>query len=294
MTTGLTLDLHDAFRSLRRVPGHAAAVLLTLALAVGATAAIFAVVWTALVGALPFAEPDRLITIWETNPVRGWRQAPASPANLFDWRSRATTLESVAGFTDFYEQQVVTAPGEPTPVNTMSVAGDLFGVLGTKPLLGRAPRDEETFAGGEPVALLSYRFWQLRFAGDPGVVGRRVEIDRVPVTIVGVMPERFTLWSDETDLWRPFGWAPETKARVSFRQAHYVRAVARLAPGATLESARAELASIAAELEREFPATNTDMGVGMAPLRDWLVGDLRRPLLVLFAAVSLVLLVGCA
>jgi putative ABC transport system permease protein len=294
MTTGLALDLRDSLRAVRRAPGHAAAVVLTLALAVGATAAIFAVVWTALVGALPFAEPERLVTIWETNPERGWRQAPASPANLFDWHARAKTLDGVAGFSDYYQQQVITAPGEPTPANTMNVAGDLFGVLGAPPLLGRAPSDEETFAGGEKVALLSYRFWQRRFAGDPGVVGRRIEVDREPVTIVGVMPERFSLWSEETDLWRPFGWAPEMKARVSFRRAHYVRAVARLAPGASLEAARAELTSIAAELERQFPETNTQMGVGLAPLRDWLVGDLRRPLLLLFAAVSLVLLVGCA
>jgi putative ABC transport system permease protein len=294
MSSGIALDLRDALRGLRRAPGHTAACLLTVALAVGATAAIFTVVWSVLLGGLPYAAPERLLTIWESNAERGWRQAPAAPANLFDWRDRAETLDDVAGFADYFKEEVITAPGEPTAIKTMNVAGDLFGVLGATPLLGRTPRDEETWAGGEPVVLLSYRFWQRRFAGDPTVVGRRVEIDREPVTVVGVMPESFTLWSDETDAWRPFGWTAEQKARVSFRRAHYVRAVARLAPGVSAAAAQAELASIATALEHEYPETNRGMGVGTAPLRDWLVGDLRRPLWLLFAAVVLVLLVGCA
>jgi len=211
MLQELGSDFRDALRFLRRHPAYAAAVVATLALGIGATAAIFVVVEAAILRPLPFDRPDRLVLLWESNPQRDWAAAQVAPANLLDWQQRSRSFSGVAAFSDWFEQQTLSAPGEPEPIRTMKVMGDLFGVLGVRPVLGRALRPEETWSGGEKVAVLAHGFWQRRFAADPQIIGRRIEIDREPVTVVGVMPAGFSLWSDETDLWRPFGFAPEMR-----------------------------------------------------------------------------------
>jgi putative ABC transport system permease protein len=292
MLDGLARDVAGAWRSLHRSPGYALAVVVTLALGIGANAAIFSVVRGVLLGAAPYPEADRLLLLSETNVERGWTEAQVAPANFLDWQERARSFGGMAAFTDFLDDWVVAGSGAPERVRRMAVAGDLFGVLGRVPALGRSFRPEETWGEGS-VAILSDEFWRRRLGGDPQVVGKAIRLNGRPHTVVGVMDEGFTFWSDRTDVWTPIGWDPADRAETWFRRAHWVRVVGRLAPGATPEAARQELAAIAADLERRYPETNRLMGTTARPLADWLVGDLRRPLLVLFAAVALVLLIAC-
>ena len=293
MLHGLARDLAAAGRSLHRSPGHAVAVILTLALGIGANAAIFSVVRGVLLGAVPYPEPDRLLLLSESNVERGWTETQVAPANLLDWQERARSFSGMAAFEDYLDDWVLTGSGAPERVRRMGVVGDLFGVLGRPPALGRSFRPDETW--GEPsVVILSDDFWRRRLEGDPKVVGRALRLNGKPYTVIGVMDAAFSFWSDRTDVWTPIGWDPAAKAETWFRRAHWVRVVGRLAPGATLEGARGELAAIMADLERRYPETNRLMRAEARPLADWLVGDLRRPLLVLFAAVALVLLIACA
>ena len=292
MLDGLARDVAGAWRSLQRSPGHTLAVVLTLALGIGANAAIFSVVRGVLLGAAPYPEADRLLLLSETNVERGWTEAQVAPANFLDWQEQARSFSGMAAFTDYLDDAVLNGGDAPERVRVMAVAGDLFGVLGRPPALGRSFRPEETW--GEPaVAVLSHDTWRRRFAGDPKIVGRAIRVNGKPVAVIGVMDEGFSFFSDRTDVWMPIGWPPGDRAATWFRRAHWVRVVARVAPGVTPEAARQELAAIAAELERRYPETNRLMGTTARPLADWLVGDLRRPLLVLFAAVALVLLIAC-
>jgi predicted permease len=291
MLDALARDLHGAWRSLLHARGHSLAVVLTLALGIGANTAIFSVVRGVLLGAVPFSEPDRLMLLSETNVERGWTEAQVAPANFLDWQARTRSFAGMAAFSDWFAEAVVSGAGEPDRAQTMLVAGDLFGVLGEPPLLGRTFRPEETW-GEAGVVMLSHGYWVRRFGGDPDLVGRTIRLNGTPYTVVGVMGERFRFWSADTDLWTPFGWDPQSRAETWFRRAHMLRVIARLAPDATPASAAQELETLAAALEREHPATNTLMRTRVRPLGEWLVGDLRRPLLVLFAAVALVLLIA--
>jgi predicted permease len=294
MLDGLAFDLRDAWRGIRRSPLHAAGVVLTLALGIGANAAIFAVVYHVVLEPLPYADPDRLVLLWEKNPERGWHQAQIAPANFLDWRERATVFESVVGFSDWTDSQILSAPGEPAGVEAMFVAGDLFGVLGVPLPLGRSFGRDEFWRADAGVVVLSDRLWKRRFGAEPGVIGRQIVVDGDSLTVVGVAPPEFEFYLAETDLWRPFGLDPEAREQVWFRQAHIIRAVARLAPGATAENASAELATIAADLERRHPETNSRMGAGASLYSRWLTGDARRPLGLAFVAVAMVLVVTCA
>jgi putative ABC transport system permease protein len=288
----LAHDLAGALRLLRRSPGHALAVVLTLGLGIGVNAAIFSVVRSVLLEALPFPDRDRLMLLAENNAERGWKIAQVAPANYLDWQEQARSLAGSAAFADWLDEAIAAGRGEPERVRAMLVAGDLFGVLGARPALGRSFRPEETWGEASRVAILSHHLWQRRFGGDPGALGQRLVLDGEPHTVIGVMPRGFSFWSDEVDVWRPFGWNAEDRTAVWFRRAHMLRVVGRLAPGVTAGSLQGELAAIMATLERRYPETNRQMYAEAVPLADWLVGEVRRPLLLLFAAAGLVLLIA--
>src|SRR5262249_1608949 len=156
----------------RRNPGLAAAVIVTLAVALGTNAAMLAVVDAILVRPLPYRAPERLVLLWEANAERGWKQAQVAPANFHDWQRETRSLAGMAGFGDWPTDVTLTGQGEPERLRAQLVDGDLFGVLGVAPALGRGLRPEEAFAGGEPTAVLSDALWRRRFAGDPAVLGR--------------------------------------------------------------------------------------------------------------------------
>jgi putative ABC transport system permease protein len=291
-------DLRQGFRMLTRNWGLTGIAVLTLALGVGANTAIFSVVNGILLRPLPYHDPDRLVQFWETNPLKGWTQATVAPANLFDWQKRSQSFEAIAAYMGSDTKQAglsnlfLTGEGEPERLQGLYVTGDLFSVLGVNASLGRTLSQEETWTGNHRVVVLSYRLWQRRFGGDPSIIGRAIPLNGVNRTVVGVMPESFYFPTRDVELWTPMGWDQGQIA--TLRRPHFLRAVGRLKPGVTLDQARADMTSIAGALESEYPDTNTQMGVSVGPLHDWIVGDSRPALLVFLAAVGLVLLIGCA
>jgi putative ABC transport system permease protein len=291
-------DFRYAVRSLFREPGFTTVAALTLALGIGTTTAMFSVAHAVLWRPLPFAQPDRLVEIWETNPLMHWTDAPVAPANFADWQRRNKLLSGIAAYNgqsikaDAGFDVFLTGSGEPRRLKATAVTGNLFRVLGANARLGRTFTDEETFAGKNRVAVLSDGLWQSAFGGDPNIVGKNISLNGRNYVVVGVMPAEFFFPSRGVELWIPLGYEP--KVFVERRQAHGLRAIARLRPGVTLTQAQSEMSAIAAQLEREYPYTNTKMSVGLGPFRDWTIGGTRSPLLILLGAVGFLLLIVCA
>ena len=286
-------DVRIAVRALARSRGYAGAAILTLALGMGASIAIFSAVNEVMLRPLGFGDPDRLAMLWESNTERDWHQVHAAPANIEDWRKRVTAFTDVAFFSDFTSDAPLGGGREAGQVVVAQVSGNLFDVLGVQPLLGRTFRDSETFEEGR--ALLSHRVWQQQFAGDPGIVGRTIRLDGRPHEVVGVMREDFRYALSEAEVWTTMPGLARRRGTPWFRRAHIVRPIARLKPGVTFEQARAELAAVAVDLEREYPDLNKSMRAGLTPLGTFLVGDDRRStLLLLLGAVALLQLIACA
>ncbi len=286
-------DLRYAFRTLRRAPGHVTVALLTLGLGIGATTAIFSVANALLFRPLPFADADRVVHLFETNPEFNWTHADAAPANVLDWRDRVEAFSDVAVYSGFRSQFTVVQDGEPVLLRGTQVSANFFDVLGVQPLLGRRLEWAETFRDRSNVMVMSHQLWATRFGADSGIIGRRLDIGTREVEVAAVMPPGFNFPGDGTQFWWPYGWTDEAMTAISFRRAHYVRPVARLAPGATLESADAELQTAVRRLQSEYPATNRVMGAGLMPVRDFLIRENRRPLRILVGSVGLLLLLAC-
>lgn len=290
-------DVKFGWRQMRRSPGTALAAVLTLAVGIGATTAIFSVVYGVLLKPLPYREPERLVQIWETNPLFDWTEANVAPGNLLSWRERNHTIESMARYfgSDTRGAGLTSLTlgdaGEPVRVQGMSVSANFFDVLGAPPALGR------TFAAGEDtgaphrLVVLSDAFWRRQFGADRSIAGRAITMNGRAYTVIGVMPAAFTFDNKPADFWLPLNM-DEAQVR-EVRRPHYLRVIGRLKPGVTLDAARADLAAIAKDLEREHPDTNTQMGVGLGPIDDWFVGPSRGPILAFLGAVALVLLIAC-
>ena len=287
-------DLAFALRQILRRPGFAAIAVLTLAIGIGATTAIFSVVDTVLLRPLPYEEPGRLVALWETNPDRGWTDAELAPANFLDWKEQATSFETIAAYSQYPRQVILGEGAEPIHLQLGQASGDFFRTLRVEPALGRTFTAEETWNDGVFRVMMSHRLWRDRFAMDPGIVGSTVDLSGREVAVIGVLPVDFTWHAEPVDLWSTFGWSREQREAVWFRRAHMVRGVGRLAPGVTLETAQGELETIAKRLEAEYPVTNINMGAGAGSLHTWIVGDTRVPLFVLLGAVALVLMIACA
>ncbi len=295
--TVILQDARHAVRSLRHRPGFTAIAVLTLALGIGANAAVFSVIYGVLLKPLPYKAPERLVQIWETNPPRNWTSATVAPANLLDWRARSRSFEGIAyylgsdgkgpGTTD----ATLTGGGEPERIRGMSVSANFFSVLGAGAAYGRTFNPDEEMRGRTGVLVLSDGFWRRRFGADPAVIGGRIDLDGGQHEVLGVMPPGFHVPGAVVDFWAPHLFDEAQFGEI--RRPHWLRVIARLAPGVSLTQAREDMTRIARELEREYPTTNTQMGVGLGPLHDWFVGDTRRPLLTLMGAVSLVLLIAC-
>ena len=290
-------DVRYALRGLWLRPAFAFIVVAMLALGIGINAAVFSVLRAVLLKPLPYSEPHRLVQIWETNPLRNWTQATVAPANLVDWRARSRSFAGIAYYMGSdtkapgVADATLTGAGEPERVRGVFISANLFAVLGAAPAAGRTFKPEDELRGRNRVIVLSDAFWQRRFARDPSVVGRRVDLNGLAYDVVGVMPKGFELPGAETDYWLPRVY-DEAQFRAQ-RRPHLLRAVARLAPGVTIEQAREELARIMGDLEREYPDTNTKMGADLGPLHDWFVGESRDALIMLMAAVLSVLLIAC-
>lgn len=294
MWGGLFRDVRFAGRTLRRSPGFTLTVLAVLSLGIGANVSIFSAANAVLFRPLPFGDPDALYMLYETNPDFGWVDVTAAPANLLDWAEQVTAFEAVSAHADFLDRPALLREGGATVVGASAVMGNFFDALGVTPAMGRPFRMEETWEGGDPVVVLSHELWSREFGADPGVLGRTIPLESGPRRVVGVMPPGFTYPHPETDLWIPMGWPADARAEPWFRRAHFMRGFARLAPGVTAAEADAELQAVVARLEAEYPDTNTRMGAGMAPMRDFLARGSTTQLLVLMGAVTLLLLLAAA
>jgi predicted permease len=287
-------DVKFSVRSLMRSPALSAATVITLALAIGANTAIYSAVRAVILRPLPYHEPDRLVSIWETNPEFKWTHAEAAPANLFDWRERVSAFADVGGYFSFQTPATLTGRGEARVVSHLQVTGNFFDVLGVRPAHGRLMTFDETWAGPSRPVLLSHRAWRTQYASDTSIIGRTIVLNGNEKQVVGILPADFMLPGLDVDYFSNVAFNPANRGAVSFRRAHYVRAVARLKPGVSPEQANAEFQKVVTALQTEYPATNRVMGAGMGPLHADLVGETRTPLLVMFAAVGLLLVIACA
>ena len=283
-------DLRHGVRMLRKSPTFTAAAVVTLALGIGGTVAIATLLDTLFFRALPYADAERIVTLWQRPPT-GEREAVA-PANFLDWRERSRSFEQVAAAIPYSYDY--TGGGEPEVFFGAQVTEGFWDALGVRPALGRFFRPGEHARGGQPVAIITHSLWQRRFGGDPGIVNSAISLDGALMTVVGVLPADFKPQllprPGELSVWTPKVIQDHEK-RV--RGSAWWNVVARLKPGVSLDEAQAELASISAALGREYPATNAQLTVQVVSLREHLMGDLKVPLLVMFAAVALVLMIGC-
>jgi predicted permease len=285
-------DLRSAWRALRAAPAYAAAAALTLGLGIGATVAIFSAINDTVLRPYPFPDPERVVALWESNQARGWHRVEAAPANIEDWRTRARSFADIAFANTFPQQGALMTASGPKPAAIAEVSGNLFSVLGVAPLLGRTFREDETFTAG--VVMLSHRVWTREFDAAADIVGRSVRINGRPHEVVGVMGPAFEYPLSDADVWITASGMASRRQSVWWRRAHVVRPIARLAPGVSVGQASEELARIAADLAREYPATNTGMEAGAGPLREFLVGERATTLWLLLGAVGILQLIACA
>jgi predicted permease len=288
-------DLRYAVRSLRRQPLFTAVALLTLAVGIGANTAIFSVLYQTLLRPLPYADPDRLVFIWNSYPKGG---LPEASVSIPDYLDRKTGAPALADATLFTQRSVSLADtGSPEQVRALRVTPSFFSTLGRGPALGRAFTDSDAQPGADRFAILTSGLWRTRFAADPGVVGRDVRIDGLGYRIVGVLPADFDLPVRDIALLVPFAFTPDDVSDSS-RGAEFSSMIGRLAPGATTEQLEAQMSAIIRQVLDRVPQRRASAEAsgftGIAvPIREQLVGDLRVPLLILQAGVALVLLIAC-
>ena len=274
-------DLRYSIRNLVKNPGFTLVALLTLSLGIGANTAIFSVVNAALIRSLPYANPDRLVVILHDG------RNPGSHGNFFDWKSDNHVFENI-GAAEAWSPNL-TGVDKPEELIGLHVTSEIFPTLGVQPMIGRSFLAEEDQPGKDHEVILSYQLWQQRFAGDRHALGQTMQLNGEPYTIVGVMPQGFRFapfWATKAQLWSPLQLDPANRGGFS------LRIFARLKPGVSLEQARAEMATISARLESQFPGTNKNVVV--TPLKEKVVGDIQPALLVLLGSVGFVLLIACA
>ncbi len=284
-------DLRYAARRLRRSPGFTMAALLILALGLGANTAIFSVIDAVLLRPLPFPEPDRLVGVWEETPMFGLKYSPAAMGNYVEWRDQNRVFQETGALEQW--QFRLTGDGRPEEVLGSYVTSSLFHVLGAKPLIGRTFAQGEDQPGAPKTVVLSYGLWQRRCGGSSDVVGTHIRVNDEPYLVIGVMGEGFRFPNSDTELWAPLGALLPAEEWTN-KGRHNLMAVARLAPGVTVEQADENIRSIAAGLSRDYPETNAGVGAFVAPLQDFYVSSQRPLYAILLGTVCLVLLIACA
>jgi putative ABC transport system permease protein len=279
-------DFKFALRQLFKNPGFTSVAVLALALGVGANTAIFSVVNGVLLRPLNYREPDRLVRLNESNVKLGFPTFSVAPCTFLDWQIQSRVFEGLAAISgsDFN----LTGVEKPERVSGLRVSANLFSVLKVHPELGRLLLPEEDAIGRNDVVLLSRSFWQKRFGGDKQILGKRIILNGQSRTVVGVLEAPPTL---DASLWVPMSFNNDERGN---RGGHYLGVLGRLKPGVSLEQARADMASIASNLERQYPDSNKGWSVLVQPLLETVVGDTRPALVVLVWVVGLVLLIACA
>lgn len=281
-------NLKSAFRFIRKSPSFSTAVILTLALGIGANSAVFSAIDAILLRPLPFPDGDQLMRLENFNAkVKNWgRRLP--PVRLADWNRMNSTFQAITGY--YTEDNSETSGNLPEKVTAAYVAPRFLQVWGIAPALGRDFSAEEERYGGPNAILISDRFWRHRFGGDANVLGKTLRIHSFSFSIIGVMPASFAFPERDADLWVP---VPVDAPYAQSRDYGWYVAIGRLRPGVTLEEARANLATVQAQLGRAYAKTDADLAVGVEPLKETTIGSVRGSLCMLYGSVSLLLLIAC-
>ncbi len=284
-------DLKFSARQLLGRPGFTLVAVIVIALGIGAASAIFSVLDTLVIRALPYPEADRIVTIWENNRESGLERDDVAPANFLDWREQAESFETIAALVPYSLD--LTGEERPEVIVSAQVSEGFFDVFGIRPLYGRNLIREDFDAG--KAVVIGERLWERRFGSDPSIIGRSVELDGEPYTVVGIAPRSFNPHLHpsvkEREAWIPLvlqGWEETT------RGSRWWNVVARLKSGIERPQAQAEMDAISARLAQDHPDTNASIRANVVPLREHLVGNARTALLVLQGAVVFLLLIACA
>jgi predicted permease len=290
----LLQDFRNGFRQFRRTPGFAVVAVLSLGLGIGANTAIFSVVYAVLLRPLPYANPDRLVSVFEQKLPEGVTMAGSTYPDFDEWRQHNQVFSAVAG--QAAHDLTLTGRGDPSIVETVVATSELFTVLGVKPLAGRTFLTADGEKGAAAVVILSESLWRSRLGADPAIIGSSITLDNRPFTVVGIMPASFRSppLTRNQDVWIPLVDDPLFSGWMTRRVQHWVPAIARLKPGVSLAQAQAEMDAIAARQARDFPAGDSGWTLRVVPLQQEVVGNARSALLVVLGAVGLVLLIACA
>jgi putative ABC transport system permease protein len=293
----LLQDLRFSTRALRRNPGFCAVVVATIALGIAANTAIFSVINSVLLRRLPYGNSENLVILWENDFRYHKEHNTVSPPDFLDWQAENDIFTEMAATAD--QRSNLTGNGEPEQVVVQYVSVNFFSVLGVTPILGPGFIPQNGFDGKDDVVVLSNALWKRRFGADPAIIGKQINVNAHLRTVVGIAPATFDWYIKERTLTggRPQMWAPLVlpKEFADRKQTgRFLTVVARLKPGITPRQAQSRMDAIAQRLAVQYPEYNANWGVTVVPLREQLSGDLRPALLVLFGAVTLVLLIACA
>jgi putative ABC transport system permease protein len=283
-------DIKYTLRNLGKKPFFYAIVILTLALGIGANAAIFTVVNGVLLRPLPYPSPDRLMMLWTYNPRQGFDKDVGTYPNFEDWRRESRSFESMSAYSG--ASLTLTGSGDPVQLRGARVTSEFFDTMGVAPIYGRTFTAANGQPGGERVVVLAGGLWERRFGADPGVIGRRILLNGVSYEVAAVMPARFDHPAD-AEFWIPLAPVGGLQDLFTARGSYWLTIIGRLRPPVTRQAAQAEMDTIAAALEKTYPV-NAGIGIRIVPLHEEIVGDVRWPLLILVGAVSFVLLIACA
>ena len=284
----LLQDLRYAARKLLRTPGFTLVAVATLALAIGATTAVYSIVDGVLLEPLPFHEPDRLVRVESVD--RQGKSFPISPADYLDYGAQTSSFSGMAQFMAG-SGNFATNDGEPTRLDRLTVGPSFFSVLGLNPVRGRFFAGAEGEPGSQGVVVISEKLWRSRFAAASDAIGRTITIDERPFTIIGIAPKSAD-YPQSVDVWTPRTIMPSSDP--SARGGHAFYAVARLKPGVTVARGKADISAVAKRLSEQYPETNSGFGASIAPLQEQLVGNLRPTLFAILGSVAFVLLIACA
>jgi putative ABC transport system permease protein len=288
----LVQDVRVALRGLRRTPGFTAVALLTLAIGIGANSAVFSVVRSVLLRPLPYPDAGRLVQLWTDYRQNNGREEPEwlTPPDFLDWRDHNRTFAGMAAYAGWGPD--LTGSGDPVSLTGLTVTGDYFTVLGVPPALGRVLLPADDDAGAERTVVLSDGIWRSRFGSDPGILGRQLQLNGEPWTVVGVMPPHFRppVGGAPPDIIRALRRAPDSGCG---RGCIVLRAIGRLQPGITMQQAHADLAALSARAADLYPETNRGVTAWLIPLKDQITGPTRHQLLALTGAIAFVLLIAC-
>jgi putative ABC transport system permease protein len=279
-------DAMFALRLLRKSPSFAITAIAVLALGIGATSAIFSVVNAVLLRPLPFAEPDRLVMVWEHQPFG--RPNVIQTQNFLDWRARNKSFTQISAF--FPIAMNLSGDGEPVQIPGIRITAGFFEILRTQPFIGRSIAPSDDVPGATAVCVLSYGLWQGRFGGRMDVLGKKIDLEGSPAEVIGVMPEGFQYPTVRADIYAPMRLDPAQAAR----DGRNYQSVARLKPGVSLTQAQQDMDAISDQTRRERPEMNTNFSAIIVPLMEQTVGKSRDILIVLLGAVAFVLLIACA